>query len=77
MACCETQLYKTNGKMNMGQNSGTSKRSEKGLLTPGHSSNSTVALGKAARVFDVPAVLTTVETKSFGENATSKAREPR
>lgn len=27
--------------------------------------NSTVALGKAARVFEVPVVLTTVETKSF------------
>ena len=26
--------------------------------------NNTVALGKAARVFDVPVVLTTVETKS-------------
>src|SRR3984893_540379 len=30
--------------------------------------NSTVALGKAARVFDVPVVLTTVETKSFSGN---------
>jgi hypothetical protein len=27
--------------------------------------NNTVALGKAARVFDVPVVLTTVETTSF------------
>src|SRR2546423_15117628 len=27
--------------------------------------NNTVALGKAARVFDVPVVLTTVETNSF------------
>ena len=75
----------------MGQNNGTSKRSEKGLLTPdncvvalidhqpqmlfGTSNfdrqsiiNCTVALGKAARVFDVPVVLTTVETKSFSEN---------
>ena len=71
----------------MSQNNGTSKRSEKGLLTPdncvvalidhqpqmlfGTSNfdresiiNCTVALGKAARVFDVPVVLTTVETKS-------------
>ena len=76
----------------MGQNNGTSKRSEKGLLTPdncvvalidhqpqmlfGTSNfdrqaimNSTVALGKAARVFDVPVVLTTVETKSFSQEA--------
>jgi nicotinamidase-related amidase len=30
--------------------------------------NSTVALGKAARVFEVPVVLTTVETKSFSGN---------
>ncbi len=30
--------------------------------------NCTVALGKAARVFDVPVVLTTVETKSFSGN---------
>jgi nicotinamidase-related amidase len=30
--------------------------------------NNTVALGKAARVFDVPVVLTTVETKSFSGN---------
>jgi nicotinamidase-related amidase len=30
--------------------------------------NSTVALAKAARVFDVPVVLTTVETKSFSGN---------
>jgi len=81
---------KRNGEMNMGNN-GTSKRSEKGLLTPdncvvalvdhqpqmlfGMSNfdrqaiiNCTVALGKAARVFDVPVVLTTVETKSFSGN---------
>ena len=66
----------------MSQDNGTSKRSEKGLLTPdncvvalidhqpqmlfGTSNfdrqsiiNCTVALGKAARVFDVPVVLTT------------------
>ena len=30
--------------------------------------NSTVALAKAARIFDVPVVLTTVETKSFSGN---------
>jgi nicotinamidase-related amidase len=30
--------------------------------------NSVVALGKAARVFDLPVVLTTVETKSFSGN---------
>src|SRR5260370_35741957 len=30
--------------------------------------NNTVAFGKAAREFDVPVVLTTVETKSFGGN---------
>jgi nicotinamidase-related amidase len=30
--------------------------------------NNTVALGKASRVFDVPVVLTTVETKSFSGN---------
>src|SRR6201996_9846436 len=75
----------------MGQNNGTSKRSEKGLLTPdncvvalidhqpqmlfGTSNfdrqsiiNSTVALAKASKVFDVPVVLTTVETKSFSGN---------
>src|ERR1700722_12705223 len=87
----ESSLHKTNGEMNMGQNNGTLKRSEKGLLTPdncvvvlidhqpqmmfGTSNfdrqsiiNCTVALGKAARVFDVPVVLTTVETKSFSGN---------
>ena len=75
----------------MSQNNGTSKRSEKGLLTPdncvvafidhqpqmlfGTSNfdrqsiiNSTVALAKATRIFDVPVVLTTVETKSFSGN---------
>jgi len=31
--------------------------------------NNTVAFGKAARVFDLPVVLTTVETKSFSEFA--------
>jgi len=30
--------------------------------------NNTVALGKATRVFDVPVILTTVETKSFSGN---------
>src|SRR5712671_5377212 len=30
--------------------------------------NNTVALSKAARVFDVPVVLTTVETKAFSGN---------
>ena len=30
--------------------------------------NNTVALGKASRVFDIPVVLTTVETKSFSGN---------
>src|ERR1700745_503791 len=30
--------------------------------------NNTVALAKAARIFDVPVVLTTVETKSFSGN---------
>src|SRR5258705_10591239 len=30
--------------------------------------NNTVALGKATRVFDVPVILTTVETKSFRGN---------
>jgi hypothetical protein len=30
----ENALHETNGGMNMSQNSGTSKRSEKGLLTP-------------------------------------------
>src|SRR5216683_3223358 len=90
-AILKVQLYEINGEMNMGQNNGTSKRSEKGLLTPdncvvalidhqpqmlfGTSNfdrqaiiNNTVALGKAARVFDVPVVLTTVETKSFSGN---------
>src|SRR5260370_39423150 len=40
----------------------TSKLDRKGII------NNTVALGKAARVFDVPVVLTTVETKSFSGN---------
>src|SRR5277367_896915 len=85
------QLCQANGRTSMGQNYGTSKRSEKGLLTPdncvvalidyqpqmlfGTSNfdrqaiiNCTVALAKAARVFDVPVVLTTVETKSFSGN---------
>jgi len=72
----------------MAQNSGRTKRSEKGLLTPDNCVvaiidlqpqmlfgvanfdrqtiiNNNVALLKAARVFDVPVVLSTVETKSF------------
>src|ERR1700751_5789066 len=90
-AILKVQLHQTNGEMNMGQNNGTPKLSEKGLLTPdncvvalidfqpqmlfGVSNfdrqtiiNNTVALGKAAQVFDVPVVLTTVETKSFSGN---------
>ena len=39
--------------------------------------NNTVALGKAARVFDVPVVLTTVETKSFSGNLSSSPRRTR
>jgi nicotinamidase-related amidase len=38
---------------------GTSNFDRQGII------NNTVALGKAARVFDVPVVLTTVETKSL------------
>jgi len=41
---------------------------EQAISTAKESSNNTVALGKAARVFDVPVVLTTVETKSFSGN---------
>jgi nicotinamidase-related amidase len=75
----------------MPNNSGRTKRSEKGLLTPdncvvtlidlqpqmlfGVAScdrqsiiNANVVLAKAAKVFDVPVVLTTVETKSFSGN---------
>jgi nicotinamidase-related amidase len=75
----------------MSQDSGRTKRSEKGLLTPdncvvalidfqpqmlfGVSNfdrqtiiNNVVALAKAAKVFDVPVVLSTVETKSFSGN---------
>src|SRR5260221_642010 len=36
--------------------------------------NSAVALGKAARVFEVPVVLTTVETKSFSGNIWPQVR---
>jgi nicotinamidase-related amidase len=84
----ETRFRK---EIQMSQNNGRAKRSEKGLLTPdncvvafidhqpqmlfGTSNfdrqsiiNSTVALAKAARIFDVPVVLTTVETKSFSGN---------
>jgi len=41
---------------------GTSNFDRQGII------NNTVAFGKAARVFDVPVVLTTVETKSFSGN---------
>src|ERR1700757_297933 len=41
---------------------GTSNFDRQGII------NNTVALGKAARVFDLPVVLTTVETKSFSGN---------
>jgi nicotinamidase-related amidase len=41
---------------------GTSNFDREGII------NNTVAFGKAARVFDVPVVLTTVETKSFSGN---------
>ena len=41
---------------------GTSNFDRQGII------NNTVAIGKAARVFDVPVVLTTVETKSFSGN---------
>src|SRR5712672_4823265 len=90
-AILKTQLHKSTGEMNMSQNNGTSKRSEKGLLTPdncvvalidhqpqmlfGTSNfdrqsiiNCTVALAKAARVFALPVVLSTVESKSFSGN---------
>ena len=75
----------------MSQQSGSAKRSEKGLLTPdncvvtlidlqpqmlfGVSNfdrqaiiNNNVALAKAARVFDLPVVLSTVESKGFSGN---------
>ncbi len=60
--------------------SGRTKRSEKGLLTPDNCVvaiidlqpqmiiNNNMALAKAARVFEVPVVLSTVETKSFSGN---------
>src|ERR1700754_1389464 len=41
---------------------GTSNFDRQGII------NNTVALSKAARVFDVPVVLTTVETKAFSGN---------
>ncbi len=41
---------------------GTSNFDRQGII------NNTVAFGKAARVFDVPVVLTTVETKAFSGN---------
>ena len=75
----------------MAQQTGHTKRSEKGLLTPdncvvtlidlqpqmlfGVSNfdrqsviNNNLVLAKAARVFDVPVVLSTVETKAFSGN---------
>jgi nicotinamidase-related amidase len=75
----------------MSQSNGSTKRSEKGLLTPDNCVvtlidlqpqmlfgvtnfdrqliiNNNVALSKAAKVFDVPVVLSTVETKSFSGN---------
>src|SRR5258707_5542336 len=36
--------------------------------------NNTVALAKATRVFDVPVVLTTVETKAFSGNLWTQTR---
>jgi len=39
--------------------------------------NCTVALSKASRVFDVPVVLTTVETKSFSGNLWPQIKETR
>src|SRR6476469_7800423 len=41
---------------------GTSNFDRQGII------NNTVAISKAARVFDVPVVLSTVETKSFSGN---------
>jgi nicotinamidase-related amidase len=41
---------------------GTSNFDRQGII------NNTVAFGKDARVFDVPVVLTTVETKSLSRN---------
>src|SRR5215475_2772715 len=48
---------------------GTSNFDRQGII------NNTVAFGKAARVFDVPVVLTTVETKSFSGNMWPQLRE--
>jgi nicotinamidase-related amidase len=47
---------------------GTSNFDRQGII------NNTVALSKAARVFDVPVVLTTVETKSFSGNLWPRIR---
>src|SRR5216684_8581169 len=47
---------------------GTSKFDRQGII------NNTVSFGKAARGFDVPVVLTTVETKSFSGNMWSQLR---
>src|ERR1700732_1619791 len=84
----ESATTKANGEMKMGQNNGTSKRSEKGLLTPdncvvalidhqpqmlfGIASidrqtliNNVVGFSKATKVFGLPTILSTVETKAF------------
>src|SRR5260370_885620 len=47
---------------------GTSNFDRQGII------NNTVALSKAARVFDVPVVLTTVETKAFSGNLWPQVR---
>ena len=49
---------------------GTSNFDRQGII------NNTVAVGKAARIFDVPVVLTTVDTKSFGHHF-ARLLEPR
>jgi Isochorismatase family len=55
---CAVALIDHQGQMLFG----TSNFDRQGII------NNTVAFGKAARVFDVPVVLTTVETKSFSGN---------
>src|ERR1700731_665883 len=47
---------------------GTSNFDRQGII------NNAVAIGKAARVFDVPVILTTVETKSFSGNVWPQLR---
>src|SRR5271157_553357 len=47
---------------------GTSNFDRQSIIT------GTVALAKATRIFDVPVVLTTVETKSFSGNITPQLR---